>query len=129
MDAKIYDLFMKENDAWNDMITRHRGEIPTLEKMLHEIVLEKRGVGDETLANVQQLQNEMHEQEMHMDALKSELERQQNSLAKERRSNGDPYAINTLFSQNILREKIRGVEKTFLELKCNFLNYLATLIL
>jgi hypothetical protein len=129
MDAKIYDLFMKENDAWNDMITRHRGEIPGLEKMLSEIILEKRGVGDETLANVKQLQIEMHEQELHMDALKSELERQQTCLARERRSNGDPYAINTLFSQNILREKIRGVEKTFLELKCNFLNYLATLIL
>jgi hypothetical protein len=128
MDARIYDLFMKENDAWNDMITRQRGEIPTLERMLSEIMQEKRTVGDDTLANMKQLQYEMHAQEVNMDEVRNELERQQRMLATERKANGDPYAINTLFSQNILREKIKGVEKTFLELKCNFLNYMATVV-
>jgi flagellar biosynthesis chaperone FliJ len=128
MDARILDLFMKENDAWDDLITRQSREIPTLEKMLSEIILEKKGVGEETLANVKLLKQEMHVQEKYMDELKELLAKQQHFLAKERKSVEDPFAINTVSSQNILREKIRTVEKTFLELKCNFLNYLATIL-
>ncbi|MDX2046495.1 MAG: hypothetical protein SFU87_06895 [Chitinophagaceae bacterium] len=128
MDNRIYDLFMKENDAWDDMITRHRGEIPTLDKMLNEVMLIKKTVGEETLANVKQLQTEMQVQEKHMDEIITALELQQLMLAKERKIDSDPYGIDTVSSQNILREKIRSAEKTFLELKCNFLNYMATIL-
>jgi hypothetical protein len=128
MDNRIYDLFMKENDAWDDMITRQRGEIPTLDKMLCEVIMIKKTVGDETMANVKLLQTEMQVQEKQMDDLKAALEKQQLMLAKERKIDSDPYGIDTVSSQNILREKIRSAEKTFLELKCNFLNYMATIL-
>lgn len=128
MDNRIVDLFIKENDAWDDMITRQSREIPTLEKMLSQIIEEKKAIGDETLANVTYLKHEMHAQEKFMGELKEELARQQSYLVKERRVDADPYAINTVSSQNILRERIRNVEKTFIELKCNFLNYMATIL-
>jgi hypothetical protein len=38
MNGKILELFMKENDAWDDMITRQSKEIPNLEKMLTSMV-------------------------------------------------------------------------------------------
>ena len=128
MDTRIVDLFIKENDAWDDMITRQKSEIPTLEKMLSEVVNEKRNIGEETLANVTILKREMITQQEHMGALKEELAKQQLFLVKEKKEDGDLFAINTVSSQNILRERIRSVERTFIELKCNFLNYMATML-
>jgi hypothetical protein len=128
MDTRIVDLFIKENDAWDDMITRQSREIPTLEKMLTEIVQEKKSIGENTLANVTVLKNEMLTQREHMGILKEELAKQQVYLVEEKKADGDPFAINTLSSQNILRERIRTVERTFIELKCNFLNYMATIL-
>jgi hypothetical protein len=128
MDTRIVDLFIKENDAWDDMITRQKSEIPTLEKMLIEVINEKRNIGEESLANVTILKREMITQQEHMGALKEELAKQQLFLVKEKREDGDSFAINTVSSQNILRERIRSVERTFIELKCNFLNYMATIL-
>ena len=128
MDTRIVDLFMKENDAWDDMITRQKSEIPTLEKMLSEVINEKRNIGEDTLANVTILKREMITQQEHMGALKEELAKQQLFLVKEKKEDGDLFAINTVSSQNILRERIRSVERTFIELKCNFLNYMATML-
>jgi hypothetical protein len=128
MDARIVDLFIKENDAWDDMITRQRREIPTLEKMLNEVIQEKKEVGEHTLANVRLLKTEMQAQERFMAELKEELARQQHLLVKEKKADGDKFPINTVSSQNILRERIRNVERTFIELKCNFLNYMATFL-
>ena len=128
MDTRIVDLFIKENDAWDDMITRQKSEIPTLEKMLSEVINEKRNIGEETLANVTILKREMITQQEHMGALKEELAKQQLFLVKEKKEDGDLFAINTVSSQNILRERIRSVERTFIELKCNFLNYMVTML-
>jgi hypothetical protein len=128
MDTRIVDLFIKENDAWDDMITRQKSEIPTLEKMLSEVINEKRNIGEDTLANVTILKREMITQQEHMGALKEELAKQQLFLVKEKKEDGDSFAINTVSSQNILRERIRSVERTFIELKCNFLNYMATML-
>jgi hypothetical protein len=128
MDTRIVDLFMKENDAWDDMITRQRSEIPTLEKMLNEVIQEKKDVGEHTLASVRLLKTEMQAQEKFMGELKEELARQQHLLVKEKKADGDRFPINSVSSQNILRERIRNVERTFIELKCNFLNYMATFL-
>jgi hypothetical protein len=128
MDTRIVDLFIKENDAWDDMITRQKSEIPTLEKMLSEVIMEKKNIGEDAMANVSFLKKEMSNQEVHMGELKEELAKQQHYLVKEKKADGDKFAINTVSSQNILRERIRSVERTFIELKCNFLNYMATIL-
>jgi hypothetical protein len=128
MDTRIVDLFIKENDAWDDMITRQRNEIPTLEKMLNEVIQEKKEIGEHTLASVRLLKTEMQAQEKFMGELKEELAKQQHLLVREKKSDGDQFPINSVSSQNILRERIRNVERTFIELKCNFLNYMATFL-
>ena len=128
MDTRIVDLFIKENDAWDDMITRQKSEIPTKKKMLSDVVMERKNIGENALANVRFLKKEMSTQEEHMGALREELAKQQNFLVKEKKADGDEFAINTVSSQNILRERIRSVERTFIDLKCNFLNYMATIL-
>jgi hypothetical protein len=41
MNGKIHELVMKENEAWDDMITQQSKEIPNLEKMLTSSVEKK----------------------------------------------------------------------------------------
>ncbi len=126
MDGRILELFMKENDAWDDMITRQSKEIPDLEKMLSTVVANKPFIAAEILSSLDVLKGEMHQQETIMAAIREELAIQQRILKHETKEHQDGFAVDTLLSQNVLREKIRGVEKKFLDLKCNFLNYLAT---
>lgn len=124
MDGKILELFMKENDAWDDMITRQKREIPDLENMLSAAMKYKKQTNEETATSFQQLKKEMHNQQDFMDEIKHELAKQQRYLANEKKVKDFP--INSLLMQNALRERIRIVEKNFLDLKCNYLNYLAS---
>jgi len=124
MDGKILELFMKENDAWDDMITRQKREIPDLENMLSAAMKYKKQMNEETATSFQQLKKEMHNQQDFMDEIKHELAKQQRYLANEKKVKDFP--INSLLMQNALRERIRIVEKNFLDLKCNYLNYLAS---
>jgi hypothetical protein len=124
MDGKILDLFMRENDAWDDLITRHSKEIPDLENMISNIVDRTKHLDEEIISNVNVLKNEIKEQGNHMILIKEALAQQQTYLADEKRK--EPFPVKTLMSQNALRERIRSVEKKFLDLKCNYLNYVAS---
>jgi hypothetical protein len=127
MDYRILDLFMKENDAWEDMISRQKVELPLLDNLISGIMEDKK-MKDDSRRIFSHLRHEMEVQEKNMEDLKKELEKQQKYLkVQRRRSSGDPYSINTFFSQKILRERIRDVERNFVELKCNYLNYIATI--
>jgi hypothetical protein len=124
MDGKILDLFMRENDAWDDLITRHSKEIPDLQNMISNIVDRTKHLDEEIISNVNVLKNEIKEQGNHMILIKEALAQQQTYLADEKRK--EPFPVKTLMSQNALRERIRSVEKKFLDLKCNYLNYVAS---
>ncbi len=127
MDYRILDLFMKENDAWEDMIARQKTELPLLDTMITNIVVDMH-MKAETERVFKHLKHEMELQGKHMEDLAKELEKQQKFLHQQRRKQGgDPYSINTFFSQKVLRERIRDVERNFVELKCNYLNYIATI--
>ena len=127
MDYRILDLFMKENDAWEDMIARQKVELPALDRMINNIIADKK-MKEDTERVFKHLRHEMEVQEKYMEDLEKELEKQQRFLHEERRrKGGDPYSINTFFSQKILRERIKDVEKNFVELKCNYLNYIANI--
>ena len=127
MNYNILDLFMKENDAWEDMISRQKVELPLLDRMITGI-MEEMKMKDHSKRVFTHLRQEMEVQEKQMADLERELQKQQDFLQRQRRQLGeDPYSINTFFSQKILRERIKDVEKNFVELKCNYLNYIATI--
>jgi hypothetical protein len=127
MDYRILELFIKENDAWDDMIRRQKVELPILDALVTNIVADK-GLKEDSNRVFIHLKHEMQEQQRSMEELTMELEKQQLFLSSERRrKNQDPYSIDTFNSQNILRNRIRDVEKNFVELKCNYLNYVATI--
>jgi hypothetical protein len=125
MDGKILEMFMKENDAWDDLIARQSKELPQLENMLSSI-FKRNNLDEEIIANASLLKDEMQLQETQMLEIREHLAKQQHLLAIEQRSTS--YPAHSLLSQNALREKIRDIERKFLDLKCNYLNYLATAI-
>jgi hypothetical protein len=131
MNSRILDLFIKENSAWEDMISRQRGEIPMLDQLVTHIIEqkeEKKQLKEEKSKIFHHLKYEMQMQEKHMDELKEELQKQQQYLLFERKNTiGKKYSLDTFFSQKVLRERIREVERGFLELKSHFFNYLATI--
>lgn len=126
MDGKILDLFMKENDAWDDLISRQCKEIPQLEQMISTIFSRKKNIDEDVTASMDLLRIEMHLQQSQMSEIRQHLAQQQDLLAVERK--GDRYPVQTLMSQNALRERIRDAERKFLDLKCNYLNYLASAV-
>ncbi len=117
---------MQENNAWDDMINRQRKEIPGLEKMLTSIVDRKKNIAEEVVSNVLALKNEMIQQGNKLEEIREALAQQQIYLEKEKK--GDPCPVQTLMSQNILREGVRMVEKRFLDLKCSYLSYLSNVL-
>ena len=123
MSNKILDLLIKENEAWDDLLTRQGKEIPDLEKMLADIIKEKHFQGFEFNIIVGNLKQAILDQGSSVKSIKEDLAKQQFFLKKEKKKDESGYEINTLVSQNLLRQKIRMVEKQFLDLKSNFLNY------
>jgi retron-type reverse transcriptase len=69
------------------------------------------------------LKQAIEDQGSSVKSIKEDLAKQQFFLEKEKKNDENGYGINTLVSQNLLRQRIRLIEKQFLDLKSNFLNY------
>jgi hypothetical protein len=129
MDTRILDLFIKENSEWDDMILRRKSEIPVLEGMLKDVVSESSEMEDHVLSSIGLLSREMKVQDTNLGAVSQELAMQKDFLSKQKKYPDDKdHVIESLSRQNIIREHIRKVEKDFIELKCNLLNYISTLL-
>jgi hypothetical protein len=124
MRYQLADCFIQENHAWDDLIARHKGEIPQLRHMLGDVLSRKRVVGDDTRAGVDHLCTEMSQHEASMTRIREHLADQQHHL---RRLSGHDLSadVDSLSRQNILRERIRHAERAFIDLKCEMLNYLS----
>jgi len=99
MDYRILELFIKENDAWEDMIRRQKMEMPVLDAMISNIVADKK---DERrpLEGLPVPPSGNAKSQLSMVELEKELMKQQQYLSSERkRKSSDPYSIDTLNSQ------------------------------
>lgn len=126
MRYQLAELFMQENHAWDDLITRHRSEIPKFRDRLGDVLSRRRVVGDHTRAGVDSLCTEMSHHEESMALIRERLALQQAYLLS--RSGHDlSYDSDSLTRQNSLREEIRHAENAFIHLKCEMLNYLSVI--
>lgn len=66
-------------------------------------------------------------QRKQMVSLNRELEDQQRRLVKDCEMDM-VNDIDAFCTQDILRQRIRDIEKTYVELKCNFMTYLSTVL-
>ena len=115
---------MLENHAWEDLLERHRQELPQMKNQLGDVVRQKSLIGADTLAGVDQLCYLMNDQEVSLCQLQENLSMQQQYLS--RRTNDDINAeSDPLDRQNALRMQIRHASRDFLQLKSQMMNYMS----
>ncbi len=117
LDEAKYRLFMSENAGWQDTIKAQVNEIPAmLESALHGISETVKKDRDTILRQL------LVKQKNEMKQLDDDIETQQQRLVKDCELSNQ-YDIDAFCTQDILRERIRAIEKAYIDLKCNFLNY------
>jgi hypothetical protein len=124
MDAAKLKLFMSENDGWQKTLQVQTGEIPVMKKMLVEIEKMIEAEEENNPSGKLHFDEQLATQENEMTLLNNELETQQQQLAKDCEKN-IPYDIDAFCRQDILRERIKAIEKMYIDLKCNFMGYVA----
>ena len=124
MRYELANYFMLENHAWEDLLERHRQELPQMKSQLGDVVRQKSLIGEDTRAGVDQLCYRMNDQEQSLGHLQHHLSLQQQYLS--RRTHDDINAENDpLERQNALRTQIRHASRDFLNLKSQMMNYMS----
>lgn len=126
-DAPRVHLYMNENKDWQSTLVARQHEVLQMEKMLVQAVLvEDLPAEDETGTDLHFYQQLMEHQQS-FEQLNNELQVQQERLANDSK-NKSTYDTEALCTQDILRERIRDIEKRYAELKCNFMQYLSGIL-
>ncbi len=120
LDTVKLKRYLDENDGWQQTLRLQEKEFPMMKKMLEDVT-----AGDEELKTRVHFKNELDVQQKEMHTLNEDLDQQQKRLAEDCKSNV-LFDIEAFLIQDILRERIKSIEKLFIDLKCNFMNYLAT---
>lgn len=125
LDAPKFNHYIYENNGWQQMLELQIREIPVLEKMLDTTGNENNNVPDCNKHFSQQLVQQLKEMEM----LNKEISQQQKRLGHDlRHEKESAYDISTFCNEDILRERIRAIEKNYIELKSDFMKYLSARI-
>ncbi len=124
-DEQRVQLYLAENAGWMKILIAHHDEIPELKKMLPG---EKITENDDKV-NIEKglFRTELTKQQEEMTKLNTALGQQQQRL-KTDTAKQYLYDIDSLCSQDILRDRIKEIEKKYIELKCSFMKFLATII-
>jgi hypothetical protein len=122
-DERRIQLYLAENAGWLKVIRAQKDELPELEKMLPGgKVVEINDSAEKKL-----FKREFTQQQEEMTELNKALDQQQQRLETDTATK-HLYDIDTLCSQDILRDRIKEIEKKYIELKCSFMKFLATII-
>jgi len=120
---------MNENDTWRKTIASQKKEIPGFRKMLRSTGKKQTLVETGNLAINSIFNRDLLIQQNEMERLKHDIDEQQKRLSADCESETEhKYDIDTLCTQDILRDRIKAVEKSYIDLKCNFMNYISTLL-
>jgi len=116
---------MAENADWMKTIVAQADEIPALKKMLNDGNIDEEN--DKSIIENELFNKELSSQQEEMTKLNAALYQQQERL-KTDTARKYLYDIDSLCSQDILRDRIKEIEKKYIELKCSFMKFLASKI-
>ena len=122
-DEQRVQLYLAENDHWLRVLIAHKNEIPELKKMLPGFTIAENDNG----AEEDLFRKELTLQQEEMTRLNTAFDQQQQRLRADTEMKS-LYDIDSLCSQDILRDRIKEIEKRYIELKCSFRKFLATII-
>lgn len=120
-------LFINENAGWQSAIKAQVKEIPGLKIMLVAVQNADNitGLADKTGTDIY-FNSELMMQQNEMKKLDEAIEEQQKRLLQDCDLKNQ-QDIDAFCTQDILRQRIKAIEKAYIELKCNFMNYLSTI--
>ena len=120
-------LFINENASWQSAIKAQEKEIPQLKIMLANVqnADDINGPADKTGTDIF-FNSELIMQQKEMKKLDEAIEEQQKRLLQDCDIKNQ-QDIEAFCTQDILRQRIKAIEKTYIDLKCNFMNYLSTI--
>jgi len=124
-DKHRVQLYMAENADWMKTIVAQADEIPALKKMLNDGNIDEEN--DKSVIENELFNKELSSQQEEMTKLNAALYQQQERL-KTDTARKYLYDIDSLCSQDILRDRIKEIEKKYIELKCSFMKFLASKI-
>jgi hypothetical protein len=136
LDEAKYRQFMEENSNWKDTIKAHATEIPSWEKMLAAAMDKKEKENPtkkdmhsstETDISPSLFSGQLLQQHKEMIELHAAIVAQENRLIKncEAKKEHDLESLNT---QDILRDRIKEIEQSYIKLKQNFTKYFSTIL-
>lgn len=123
MKTEDVDIFIKENDAWDDMIGRQKNELPSLANMLRQAVMNRNELDEQMLEDAEMLRKALLTQDEKMHDMKETISGQKKFLSKKLNGNWQEFGEHSLQRQRILREQIKIVQKKYFELKSDLMNY------
>ncbi|HMO31431.1 MAG TPA: hypothetical protein PKE63_02690 [Lacibacter sp.] len=127
MNNYLFHVYHEENNSWRSTLDLQRKEIPGMSRILAEIV--KDNPGERYLNNARHLQRRLEEQEALIRQITHRIEEQQEKLKGEEQEIKINYSsLDTLYGQEALRDEVLKFEKSFLDFKQNFHNYLLTML-
>ena len=123
MKTEDVDIFIKENDAWDDMIGRQKNELPSLANMLRQAIMNRNELDEQMLEDAEMLRKALLTQDEKMHDMKETISGQKKFLSKKLNGNWQEFGEHSLQRQQILREQIKIVQKKYFELKSDLMNY------
>jgi hypothetical protein len=123
MKTEDVDIFIKENDAWDDMIGRQKNELPSLANMLRQAIMNRNELDEQMLEDAEMLRKALLTQDEKMHDMKETISGQKKFLSKKLNGNWQEFGEHSLQRQRILREQIKIVQKKYFELKSDLMNY------
>ena len=123
MKTEDVDIFIKENDAWDDMIGRQKNELPSLANMLRQAIMNRNELNEQMLEDAEMLRKALLTQDEKMHDMKETISGQKKFLSKKLNGNWQEFGEHSLQRQRILREQIKIVQKKYFELKSDLMNY------
>jgi hypothetical protein len=126
-DTMRFQRFINENRGWQQSIEVHQREIPEMQQLLAAAEVQESLTPQERDACRYHFREILIQQQEEMRYVKHELDEQQKRLSDDCAANA-VYDIEALCYQDIIRGRVKELQKAFVDLKCSFMSFLSTVL-
>lgn len=124
MDLLDRDAFLKENEAWEDLIRRQRADLNILFASMGQFMINHRLPDDDRDGRVECFRSGLQELEKKMLRVEEAIIVQMKFLSDKRYDQQQDFLHRSLKRQERLRDRIRCVERSFFLMKSEWMTWL-----
>ncbi len=120
-------LYEEESTGWNEVLDLQVNELPRLKETLISSIPPAKKAEWKEAGKLQDFETQLDSQQTVMEELNRDVKMQRKRLREEVVS-GSEDDIVSFCTHDILRQRIREVEKSYIDLKYNFINYVTAIL-